>query len=102
MEINTNTIRVGECENPVPSILKSLERVPMEGVVLTPTLQEKWDIIRSVRNDLLGQTDWTQLADAPISEALKEDFIDYRQALRDLPQSFDTPEEVIIPELPSE
>lgn len=46
----------------------------------------KLDIIRQQRNFKLAECDWTQLADAPISSGKKQEFADYRQALRDLPQ----------------
>jgi hypothetical protein len=44
--------------------------------------------IRTKRSFLLAKTDWTQVADAPISEQSKQDWRVYRQALRDLPQTY--------------
>jgi hypothetical protein len=44
--------------------------------------------IRTKRSFLLAKTDWTQVADAPISEQRKQDWRVYRQALRDLPQTY--------------
>lgn len=44
--------------------------------------------IRTKRSFLLAKTDWTQVADAPISEQSKQDWQVYRQALRDLPQTY--------------
>lgn len=40
--------------------------------------------IRFSRNELLKQSDWTQLADTPVDKAI---WATYRQALRDLPQT---------------
>lgn len=37
--------------------------------------------VRARRNDLLAQSDWTQVADAPVN---KEAWATYRQALRDI------------------
>jgi hypothetical protein len=56
-----------------------------------------WDSIRAERNFLLSQSDWTQLADAPLSPEQKQAWTVYRQALRDVPSSFATPEEVVWP-----
>lgn len=40
---------------------------------------------RDDRNALLATTDWTQLADAPLTAEQKTAWMQYRQALRDLP-----------------
>lgn len=58
-----------------------------------------WDIIRIQRNFLLQQSDYTQLPDFP--EAKKAEWATYRQALRDIPQTYATPEEVIWPTKPT-
>ena len=39
---------------------------------------------RILRDKLLAGSDWTQLGDAPLSVALKAEWVTYRQALRDL------------------
>lgn len=39
---------------------------------------------KATRNTKLSDTDWTQLADVPLTEASKASFATYRQALRDL------------------
>jgi hypothetical protein len=59
-----------------------------------------WDTIRAQRNFLLSQSDWTQLADAPLTAEQKTAWTVYRQALRDVPSSFATPEEVVWPTAP--
>jgi hypothetical protein len=46
----------------------------------------KLELIRQERNNRLAECDWTQLADAPLSSEKKQEFAEYRQALRDLPQ----------------
>ena len=43
--------------------------------------------IRLDRNTLLAKSDWTQMPDSPLSQEQKQAWADYRQALRDLPQS---------------
>jgi hypothetical protein len=42
--------------------------------------------MRSVRDNLLLKSDWTQMPDAPLTEAKRAEWVAYRQALRDVPQ----------------
>ena len=62
------------------------------------TDEEKAKIIRKKRNDLLLISDWTQTADSPV--ACKEEWKQYRQKLRDLPEQSGFPENVEWPEHP--
>lgn len=39
------------------------------------------------RTALLYSSDWTQVADAPISDSKKAEWVTYRQALRDVPEN---------------
>lgn len=59
-----------------------------------------WDMVRAKRNQLLSQSDWTQLADAPLTQDQKNAWIVYRQALRDVPFNFNLPEKVVWPTAP--
>jgi hypothetical protein len=59
--------------------------------------KQKWNEIRSRRNSFLSQSDWTQLED---SKENKEAWAGYRQELRDIPQTFSTPDGVIWPSKP--
>lgn len=49
------------------------------------------EALRSQRNQLLQQCDWTQLADSPLSNESKSAWASYRQALRDLPENCEDP-----------
>ena len=60
-----------------------------------------WADIKAQRKVLFSDCDWTQLADAPLTFTEKEAWQDYRQLLRDIPQTYATPEEVIWPEEPA-
>ena len=62
-----------------------------------PTVEEKWAEVRSRRDALLAACDWTQMPDVPMAEEQKEAWREYRQALRDIPQTFATPDEVVWP-----
>ena len=59
-----------------------------------------WKKIRKERNQLLGESDYLILADAPIDETQKQEWATYRQALRDIPQDYDNPDEVVYPTKP--
>ena len=67
----------------------------IETAKLDPANQ--WEAIRVVRNRLLADCDWTQMPDVPLTEEQKEAWREYRQALRDIPQTFATPDEVVWP-----
>jgi hypothetical protein len=43
--------------------------------------------MKVARSGLLYSSDWTQLSDAPISDSKREEWVIYRQALRDVPEN---------------
>jgi len=53
--------------------------------------------LRHWRNQELSNTDWTQIADAPVDQAA---WALYRQALRDLPASNKDPRAIELPVAP--
>ena len=57
-----------------------------------------WDVVRAYRNSLLAESDWTSLPDTNISN--KQAWLDYRQTLRNIPQTFSTPQSVVWPQKP--
>jgi len=54
-----------------------------------------WGRVRAERDRLLSDCDWTQVADAPLTASEKVAWADYRQALRDVPQTQADPESVV-------
>ena len=62
------------------------------------TITERWERLRSVRNELLQQSDWTQLPD--VSAEIKTLYQTYRQELRDLPANTTDPFNVSWPKIP--
>ena len=56
--------------------------------------------VRSRRNGMLRNTDWTQLGDAALGDHTAEEWATHRQALRDLPQTYSRVSEVVWPEDP--
>lgn len=51
--------------------------------------EEFLDLVREDRNLRLYKSDWTQISDAPITEAQKTEALQYRQALRDITSQCD-------------
>ena len=56
-----------------------------------------WADIRSERDSLLAETDWWAVSD----RAMSADETNYRQALRDVPQNFASPADVVWPTKPA-
>jgi hypothetical protein len=75
-------------------IFEECERLLKEQQGIATTM----DSVRAKRDALLQSSDWVGLTDAVVKN--KEQWLSYRQALRDLPQSFETPEEVVWPTKP--
>ena len=59
------------------------------------------ETVREERDRRLGESDWTQLADSPLDQAMKDAWAACRQALRDVPQQAGFPGSVAWPETPS-
>ena len=59
-----------------------------------------WNDIRGQRAILLQRCDWTQVADADLTQEQKDAWTVYRQALRDIPETFQTPQAVQWPTPP--
>jgi len=73
----------------------SVADLDAEGIALRDAEQAK--AVRSTRNALIAECDWTQLADSP---ADKEVWANYRQALRDLPSQEGFPWDMTYPTKP--
>lgn len=64
--------------------------LPPDTALLAASAREK-------RNALLAESDWTQLADAPVDSLA---WSNYRQALRDVPQQLGFPLNIVWPVAP--
>lgn len=60
----------------------------------------KWSEVRSNRDSLLSECDWTQFNDSPISGSTLTDWQTYRQSLRDITNQ-STPYDITWPNKPS-
>ena len=61
---------------------------------------DPWDEGRRRRNSLLANSDFTQLADAPLDSGEKAAWATYRQDLRDLPATYPDYNTVVWPTQP--
>ncbi|AOE64206.1 phage tail assembly chaperone [Pseudomonas corrugata] len=66
-----------------------------------PTREIEWAAIRTRRDQLLRQTDFTQLPDYPATDAQRAQVKAYRQALRDIPEQIEDPSKLVWPVLPA-
>jgi hypothetical protein len=61
----------------------------VEQLSVTEVTQAKADALQNLRNERtkrLAESDWTQMADAPLTQAQRKTYAAYRQQLRDLPE----------------
>ena len=71
------------------------------GSFVEPDDPTTWHDVRRERDRLLRATDWTQaVADAALTDEVRAEWAAYRQALRDLPETYATPQDVVWPIAP--
>jgi hypothetical protein len=58
-------------------------------------LEKQWSKIREQRNQLLKDSDWTQISDYNLELENKEQWATYRQELRDLPEVQSNPFDIL-------
>lgn len=86
-------------KNATESLLPSEYVVTVEDIT-QEIKDKKMAAIRAERNKRLTATDFTQLADAPLDAPQKQAMREYRQALRDLPETVTNPDVVVWPVKP--
>jgi hypothetical protein len=74
--------------NGQPAVVAALGPLPggWSDTAPEPTPGELAAVARAERDALLAACDWTQLPDAPLTDAQRATWAAYRQALRDVPQ----------------
>lgn len=88
------------------SIIEGIYEVDEHKIINGEAVEQSvdfWSTIRLQRNELLRQSDWTQVNDCPLSDSKKQEWATYRQSLRDLPstnQSVNHIADVIFPNQP--
>ena len=99
-DVVTNTIEVESldfADNLVEATQGSIGWSYINGVFSEPVVTFTPEEIRANRDSLLAESDWTQVADAPVDKAA---WATYRQALRDIPSQVGFPNEVTWPVKP--
>jgi hypothetical protein len=55
-----------------------------EYVLTDDGIKQCWNFVRTLRNSLIGATDWTQLADVTLDDAVKAHYVELRSELRNI------------------
>jgi len=74
----------------------------LEAELATLQAAHPWSIVRGNRDGLLRKSDWTAVTDSALGEADQTAWAEYRQELRDIPQTYDDADDVVWPDAPEE
>ena len=83
-----------------PLFLINGNLVSLRGKLWAENPEPMKEVIRRKRNNLLANSDWTQLSDSPLDEDTRSAWATYRQNLRDLTDDIDENGEVEFPVKP--
>tara|TARA_R110001592_G_scaffold358313_1_gene662979 strand:+ start:181 stop:549 length:369 start_codon:yes stop_codon:yes gene_type:complete len=81
-----NVISLETNQSIIEGIFEAEKYKIIDGIAVEQTI-DIWIEVRLKRNALLLESDWTQIQDAPLTDAIKSKWKNYRQLLRDLPNS---------------
>ena len=82
---NAEEILDNEGKSHAPKQYVSSHFVPDDSAKAARLLADEWERIRTQRNRLLADCDWTQASDSPLSSSKKTEWETYRTTLRNLP-----------------
>jgi len=89
--VNTNNLDI---------IFNNMCVTDMQGNVIScPTDVDKWKYIRDVRDKLLSDTDWVVVKAQEEGTSIPKKYKKYRKYLREIPQKFQSPVDVIFPSI---
>jgi hypothetical protein len=77
-------------------VVQTLELIEVVTVPFEIQKQDFMSQLRNIRDQKLRDSDWTQLPDCNLSEDNRNNWLVYRQALRDLPEFYNINEELDI------
>jgi len=109
---HNNASGIGFKENLSTGLMELIEwpdSIPYPTQTDLDTWEVEWDngqplrdlaSLRTERNALLAESDWTQYNDSPLTDEAKAEWATYRQELRDLPASTEDPANPTWPEAP--
>ena len=92
---------MGIFEQAITVLEEEFERrrqIEVEEIVAWEASIDYWGGLRAARDYKLLTCDWTQLPNAPITEQQKQSWENYRQELRDLPETITDPKPLILDE----
>ena len=78
---------------PAPYLGSKFDKASRKFIIL------KMEEVRNLRKDLLDKSDWRATVDYPGAD--KDDWLEYRQKLRDLPQDYPEITGLVLPSEPS-
>jgi hypothetical protein len=81
-----------------PSELENYET--LQEATKSTQAEDSARLVRDMRNNLLTQSDWTQLKDTGLDSDSESAWATYRQELRDLPEQAGFPDNVVYPTQP--
>jgi hypothetical protein len=78
-----------EMADAVPTLPVPPAQAAVQFVVTNKPNDIAWSVVRRKRNALLRDCDWTQLADSPVDPTARQQWVMYRQSLRNITQQPD-------------
>jgi hypothetical protein len=96
---NERVTELGIFEQAITTLEEELERrsqAEVERIAAEEAARDYWGELRSIRDYMLLTCDWTQLPNAQLTEQQKQDWENYRQELRNLPETITDPKPLIL------
>lgn len=87
VELNDGTHRVAT-QSEIDALSAKYDAVDSDLTDQENAFLNSWENIRGARDYWLEKTDWSVLPDSPLSETEKNNYITYRQSLRDIPTTY--------------
>jgi hypothetical protein len=76
------------------------QTVPMTPEEIQKKQEYQWKLVRQKRTSFLRNSDWTRVLDVALSNSDVELWETYRQQLRDIPEMYSDPLDVVFPDPP--
>lgn len=97
--LNLRIEELGIFEQAVEDLNNEIVRIEQKQIAdaeAAEAARDYWSELRTLRDQRLTESDWTQVFDAPLSEEQKVSWQSYRQALRDLPENITDPKPLVL------
>ena len=83
-------------EGDVEILINNEKKILQDELDAIEAARDYWEELRVLRNQRLSDCDWTQMSDVPFTEEQKISWKNYRQLLRDLPESITDPKQLVV------